>query len=549
VERPRIVVTGSSGFVGRQLLDILKDQYKVYGLARRSQAISGAPVHENIRWHQVDIADRVGLERVFREIALDGSADMVIHLAAHYDFTGVEHEEYERTNVRGLRNVLDASRTLDIRHFVFSSSVAACKLPSPGQALDEDSPANGEHIYARTKGIGEAMLGEYAADFHSVIVRFAALFSDFCEYPPLYMFLDTWLSKRWNRRMLGGKGESAIPYLHIKEVPLFMLRLFDKLDTLDQGQVLIASPDEPVSHAELFDIACREYFGRQVRPILMPRALCRPGMQLRDAVGRLTGDRPFEQPWMADYIDTRMTIDAHRTRQMLEWAPRERLEVLERMPFLVSNFKGQPDEWHRANRAAMKNVHMRSFLRLYQLMEHYEQEIAAEYDARLTSEQGKKRFPSYQTMDEEQRLWYTHLILHQLMNAVKTRDRSILTKYCAALAARRYHEGFRSHEVCAAVEMLNAVCFKVLLSDPEGRALKQRMIDHITVSLRAGCDSARDTFETLEAQARARRPEALPDVGRFSGGFGSLVNDRSMREDDGESHRGIAGGGKRDDRR
>ena len=50
------------------------------------------------------------------------------------------------------------------------------------------------------------MLAEYRDVFRSVIVRFAALFSDWCEYPPLYMFLDTWLSRQWNHRMLGGMG-------------------------------------------------------------------------------------------------------------------------------------------------------------------------------------------------------------------------------------------------------------------------------------------------------------------------------------------------------
>ena len=38
------------------------------------------------------------------------------------------------------------------------------------------------------------MLAEYAREFPATIVRFAALFSDWCEYPPLFMFLETWLS-------------------------------------------------------------------------------------------------------------------------------------------------------------------------------------------------------------------------------------------------------------------------------------------------------------------------------------------------------------------
>jgi len=102
--------------------------------------------------------------------------------------------------------VLELSRTLEPRHFVFSSSVAACRLPAAGRALNEDSPADGEHVYARTKRIGEQMVREFSDSFSPIILRFAALFSDWCEYPPLFMFLDTWLSRAWNQRILGARG-------------------------------------------------------------------------------------------------------------------------------------------------------------------------------------------------------------------------------------------------------------------------------------------------------------------------------------------------------
>jgi nucleoside-diphosphate-sugar epimerase len=206
VTLPRLVVTGASGFVGRHLLAALEEDFRIYGIARRSQARSGAPRHPNISWYQVDIGDRPGLTTVFDQIAADGGADTVIHLAAHYDFTGEEHPEYMRTNVEGLRNVLDLSKEHRVRHLIFSSSVAASRFPGPGRALDEDSLADGDHIYARTKRIGEAMLAEYGDAFRSTIVRFAAMFSDWCEYPPLFMFLLTWLSPAWNRGILGGRG-------------------------------------------------------------------------------------------------------------------------------------------------------------------------------------------------------------------------------------------------------------------------------------------------------------------------------------------------------
>ena len=136
------------------------------------------------------------------------------------------------------------------------------------------------------------MLAEYSDAFPSVIVRFAALFSDWCEYPPLYMFLRTWLSKAWNSRILGGRGESAIPYLHINDATSFLKRVLRQYPALDNGEILIASPDGAVSHEQLYIESTQYYFedARAAHPHAQdhdqtghPRADVRQPVQLRKA--------------------------------------------------------------------------------------------------------------------------------------------------------------------------------------------------------------------------------------------------------------------------
>ena len=503
--RPRLVVTGASGFVGRHLLDALKDDYRIVGIARRSQVRSGAPVHPGIQWHQADIGDREALAPIFEGLRRDGGADVLFHLAAHYDFTGEEHPEYWRTNVDGLRNVLELSKGLGLKRLVFSSSTAACAFPGPGQSLTETSPPDGDHVYARTKAIGERMLAEYAADFPSTIVRFAALFSDWCEYPPFFMFLETWLSGAWNARMLGGRGRSAIPYLHVDDLVLFFVALLDRLDEIRPGAVLQASPDGCVSHQQLFDEATLLHFGARRRGIHMPRPLCGPGMWTLDLLGRLIGQRPFERPWMARYIDEEMRIDASRTRGLLGWAPRPRLDVLRRLPFILENRKVDPIEWNRANRAAMKEVHLETNLRIFALLKRHAHEIAAEFTEALTGPEGRTRFPSYQQVSGDEHHWNHTLILRHLMNAVRTRERSILVSYCRDLAERRFRQGFQSREVCDALRELNRICFKALRRDPESEGLRPDIYEHVTMTLTWGCDEAQQVFEHLEARCRKRR--------------------------------------------
>ena len=138
---PRLIITGASGFVGRHLVQALRDDFTIFGIARRSQARSGIPAHPNVMWFQADVGERPQIAPVFREIADRGGAETVIHLAAHYDFTGVEDPEYWRTNVIGLRHVLESAAVTGVRHFVFSSSVLACRPPRPGRAITEENSA------------------------------------------------------------------------------------------------------------------------------------------------------------------------------------------------------------------------------------------------------------------------------------------------------------------------------------------------------------------------------------------------------------------------
>jgi hypothetical protein len=97
------------------------------------------------------------------------------------------------------------------------------------------------------------------------------------------------------------------------------------------------------------------------------------------------------------------------------------------------------------------------------------------------------------------------LILRNLMNAVRTRERSILVSYCRDLAERRFEQGFQTREVCDALRELNRIVFKRLLRDPEAAGMKADLYEHVTMTLTWGCDEAQQVFEHLEARRRTSR--------------------------------------------
>lgn len=504
---PRLVVTGASGFIGRRLLEGLKERYEIVGLARQSQARCGAPFHDTISWFQCDIGDRESLATAFRFIRETGGAEYVIHLAAHYDFTGDDHPEYWRTNVDGLRNVLEECRSLTLKRFVFASSLAACQFPSNGTVLTESSPPDGDHVYAVTKRMGEEMLAEFD-DVPSCIIRLAAIFSDWCEYAPLYIFIETWLSGAWNSRILGGRGRSAIPYLHVREMTPFIRRVLDANDRIVQRQVLIASPSHTLNHLQLFELVHAYSGDGDKPPILMPAPLAKVGVRARDVLGRALGNRPFERPWMVAYIDRDLAVDASASHAFLGWQPRRRLFMERRMAFLVEHRKSDPIEWQRRNRAALKEVHLRANLRVHRLLERHQDAIAERFLDRLVGgSESEARFPSYQKVSRQVAEWRFTVALRHILNSVRTQERGLFIGYCRDFSSKRYDDGFGAHEVTGALKLLSRTCLEVLRDDPECAGLDAALHKYITMTVEFGCDQVIEVYEDLSGEEIEENPE------------------------------------------
>lgn len=343
--RPGVIITGATGFLGSRLMKQLRKEYQIFAIGRRTPQEVGAPEGPGIYWFQVDIGHFDHLREVFYRIKEMGGADLLLHLAAYYDFTGEDNPEYKRTNVKGTRNVLELSVPLNLKKFIYTSSVAACPFPQPDEAVTEESPPTAPVPYAHSKRRGEEMMQEFREYVPSCILRLAAIFSDWCEYEPLDDFLQVWCSNCWNARILGGKGQSAVPYLHVRDLLSFYIRVVEKCEELEPVEILQASPDGSTTHLELYQAATRSFYGSPRFSIHIPKFLARPGIMMREWLGRITGDMPFERSWMVDYIDLRLDIDASRTRRRIDWAPNPKLHILKRIPFMIQNMRNYPEEW------------------------------------------------------------------------------------------------------------------------------------------------------------------------------------------------------------
>ncbi len=499
---PAILVTGASGFVGRHFVESAKEDFKIFALARRTQQEVGVALHPNIKWYLVDIADRDLLTDIFEDIQNEGGVDFVFHLAGYYDFGNEPNPEYKRTNIDGTRNILELCRDLNPKRFIFASSVAACDFPVDGEVIDEKTPVDADYPYAWSKREGEKMVHEFSREFPCSIIRFAAVFSDWCEYGVLYMFLQTWCSRSWNSKVLGGHGESAIPFIHIKDLINLVNIIIDKSAELPAVDTYIASPDGCVTHNELFNLSTRLFFGTPTRPILMPKIIALMGVYARDILGRLINRRPFERPWMIKYVDLKLNTDSSYTRQILNWEPRSRRAILRRLIYLVEHFKSNPTEWHYRNSLSLKLVTERPNLVISGVLQSLHDDLIEKIYRHIVNPEFGERFMNYRKLDEQNLKWYIGIYYNLLISAVRTGDRMALVQYARFLASIRSREGFSCEEVCNIFEDQCDIIIPILLEQPELEDMEMRVHDSIRLTNQLAMDEIEDAYETITTSPR-----------------------------------------------
>ncbi len=349
--KPIVIITGASGFLGSAIcIDLAQDSI-VIAIDCREPSLQLKKAAPSVIWHNLDISENEKVSKVFSLTRKNfGQIDFVIHFAAYYDFGNDWVEEYQRTNVDGMANVIEASKNEGVKRLIFASSIAAMEPPAYGSFLTEESPASGDTPYAKSKTIGERLLADADGQLPSTILRIAGVFSDWCELPPLHSLIKRWTSSFLLGSIIPGRGETGIPYIHIADLVLLIRKCILLDHELEPSNVFLASQRGAVHHQQLFSaINSLSTHSRRLRPIHVPRSIAKFGLRILRAVGELSGNVPYEHPWMMDYVDRPWTIDTSETRQILDWDCTPELGILVRIADILENFQLDPEGWKRRN--------------------------------------------------------------------------------------------------------------------------------------------------------------------------------------------------------
>jgi nucleoside-diphosphate-sugar epimerase len=164
---PTAFVTGGSGFIGGTLIErLVAEGWDVRALARSDGA--AARVRERGAEPVTgDLGDTAGLR------AGAEGAELAFHAAAKVEDWG-DPEEFERINVRGTENVIEACRQAGVRRLVHVGTEAALMAGEPLVNVDESAPLRPDSpvLYSSSKAKAEQRVRDANGNgLETVVVR------------------------------------------------------------------------------------------------------------------------------------------------------------------------------------------------------------------------------------------------------------------------------------------------------------------------------------------------------------------------------------------
>ena len=166
----KIIVTGSSGFIGFHVSKkLLESGNKVHGVDSmnnyydvnlKKARLNILKKYKNFSFSKTKIEHKKNLDKAFKKF----KPVVVIHLAAQ---AGVRYSiekprVYLDSNITGTYNIIEISKTLDVKHLIMasSSSVYGANKKIPFKEIDKTETQMS--IYAATKKSNESMAHAYS---------------------------------------------------------------------------------------------------------------------------------------------------------------------------------------------------------------------------------------------------------------------------------------------------------------------------------------------------------------------------------------------------
>ena len=206
----KVLITGGTGFIGKNLVNTLKDYCDVLVLSRNTKC-------QGVKTVNADITDKNALFNALNKIEID----LVFHIAGNTITPNHTNDlDHFSINSLGTRNLLELCLEKETERIIYSSSVEVYGNPlhSP---IKETHPIIPISYYGMSKWIGEQYCQEFFKQYglNSTILRYSYVYGPrLPDFRVISRFIKNALEEK--PLLLHNCGKSSTDYVFVGDVVL-----------------------------------------------------------------------------------------------------------------------------------------------------------------------------------------------------------------------------------------------------------------------------------------------------------------------------------------
>ena len=320
-----ILVTGATGFIGKNLVEKLITQGKsVRVFVRSTQGLSEVFHSPLVEVFQGDITDPDQVGESVKGI------QYIYHLAHG---GGQNWKAFERANIEATRYLAEAAIKEGAKYFIYTSTIAVYyykafpKGIKINEAMPIDCKPEKRNYYARSKIFAENMLKSMAEKDHLPLVMFRPALVVGRRGRPYHDGVGLWT--RDNVCAYWGTGKNKLPFVLVEDVADALLSVLSK-DGL-QGEIFNLIGDVRLSAEEYLE-ALRDYSDRNIKSFPYPIWLLFISDAFKHMIKVAIGEHKNALLSYRDLINRAIIadFDCSKAKNILGWRPcRGREEFIE----------------------------------------------------------------------------------------------------------------------------------------------------------------------------------------------------------------------------
>lgn len=276
-----ILITGSSGFIGSNLIIFLRDKVKnIYGIDNFNDIVyekkfkfdrsSILKTIKNFKEFNFDLSNLKAIE----EIILKYDITKIIHLAAH---PGVRNSfaipnEYVSNNINNFFNIINISKKFNIDLIYASSSSVYNANINKIPFSESETVYNPDSVYGFTKLSNELISKIYfnKFNFKTIGLRFFSVYGEMGR-PDMAITSFIYALKNNKKIILNNHGKSKRDYTSIKTVVEIIKRVIFNFKEIKEAPILNIGNTNSIETSKILDHL--KLLSTEVKPEIINRSI------------------------------------------------------------------------------------------------------------------------------------------------------------------------------------------------------------------------------------------------------------------------------------